>query len=302
MIDFKNEFSWSKSRDNLFKECKRRYYFEKYGFWGGWKYDAPKNVKELYLLKNIKSRHIWIGQVVHDIIKHILLKYKNGNKVDLGYILSVLRHRLQEDFSSSNSKSYKSYPKKGGLFEHEYDMLIQKEDWEELFKKAENCIINFYNSDTFKKIRAINPKDWVFLEDFLAFNFEGTRVYLSIDFAIKQRDHIMLYDWKTGREREDKSIDIQLSCYALYVMQKWNLLPDKVTAKLYNVAVDKEDTFQITEDIINNTKEYMRQSIQEMRSFLLDSDNNVANIEKFPKTSDEYKCNRCSFKRVCSTD
>ena len=299
MDEFKNEFSWSKSRDGLFKECKRRYYLERYGYWNGWKYDAPENVKELYMLKNVKSRHIWIGNVVHDAIKNLLLKHKAGHKLELGYILSSLRKQIEGDFSSSKSKTYKKYPKTCGLFEHEYDILVSKDEWDELFKIAEKCIVNFYNSDTFKQIKTINPSDWVFLEDFLNFDFEGTKVHLMIDFAIKQEDSIVLYDWKTGKEREDKSIDMQLSSYALYVLQKWSLPPEKVAAKVYNAAIDKEDSFQITGDIIEDTKNYMRQSIQKMKSFLRDEENNIASIEDFPKTSDEYRCTRCSFKRVC---
>lgn len=300
MTEFKNEFSWSKSRDGLFRECKRRYYFEKYGFWGGWRYDAPENVKELYMLRNIKPRYIWIGQVVHDIIKNVLSRYKSGNKVDLGYALSILRKRLQEDFSFSNTKSYKKDPKRGGLFEHEYDMLVSKDDWDELFKRAEDCIINFYNSDTFRHIKSIGPENWTFLEDFLSFDFEGTKIYLKIDFAVKHDDGIILYDWKTGKDREDKNIDMQLACYALFVMQQWELSPEKIMTKLFNVAIDKEDTFPITQDIINNTKEYIRNSIQEMKSVLKDKENNIADIKDFPKTTDEYKCRTCSFKRVCS--
>ena len=71
-MNFKNEFSWSKSRDEVFNECKRKYYFNHYGFWGGWDPASPDKIRELYVLKNLSSRHIWIGQVVHDIIKYCL--------------------------------------------------------------------------------------------------------------------------------------------------------------------------------------------------------------------------------------
>jgi hypothetical protein len=36
MPELTNDFSWSRSRDNTFQECKRRYYYHYYGSWGGW--------------------------------------------------------------------------------------------------------------------------------------------------------------------------------------------------------------------------------------------------------------------------
>ena len=57
MADFKNEFSWSYSRDNLFQECKREYYYNYYGSWGGWeKNKADEITRTLYVLKNLQNR------------------------------------------------------------------------------------------------------------------------------------------------------------------------------------------------------------------------------------------------------
>src|SRR3989337_885626 len=36
VADLVNEFSWSRTRDNAFKECRRRYYYQYNGAWGGW--------------------------------------------------------------------------------------------------------------------------------------------------------------------------------------------------------------------------------------------------------------------------
>ena len=40
--EFKNDFSWSFSRDNAFNTCKRKYYYSYYGSWGGWNKDADE--------------------------------------------------------------------------------------------------------------------------------------------------------------------------------------------------------------------------------------------------------------------
>lgn len=299
-MNIQNEFSWSKSRDELFNECKRKYYFNHYGCWGGWDQTAPERIRELYVLKNLSTRHIWIGQVVHEIIKYYLIQLKTGNNLTLSHLVFILKKKLKEDYDCSEAGIYKKFPKKKcGLVEHEYKYLISKDEWDELFKTAENCITHFYNSDTLKEIKKENIDKWLFLEDFLSFNFEGTKVFLSIDFAIRNGDNqIVLYDWKTGKER-DVEMDVQLACYALYVIQKWNLDPDKLIIKKYNVALDKDDEFKITAETIEDIKEYMRKSIEDMKNVLKDKENNVAEEEDFPKTTNIKNCLRCNFKKVC---
>lgn len=299
MVDFKNEFSWSKSRDGLFNECKRKYYFNHYGCWGGWDPTAPERIRELYILKNLSTRQIWIGQVVHDIIKYYLTKLKSGEDVISSHLIFKLKKRLKEDFECSETGIYKKFPKKCGLVEHEYKMLISKDEWDELFKYAEKCIMNFYNSDILKEIKREDIDKWLFLEDFLSFDFEGTKVYLSIDFAIKDKDNrVVLYDWKTGKER-DVEMDVQLACYALYVLQKWNLSPDRIIIKKFNVALGKEDEFKATTQIIEDIKDYMRKSIEDMKNILKDRENNIAEEKNFPKTTNVKNCLRCNFKKVC---
>jgi len=296
---FKNNFSWSKSRDGLFNECKRKYFFNYYGYWGGWEINAPDHLKKLYMLKNLSTRHIWIGQVVHKIIKEYLVKLISGEGLTLSHLIFRLKKKLKDDFDCSKSGIYKKFPKKCGLVEHEYKILISKDEWDELFKYAEKCMMNFYNSDTLKEIKKQNIKNWLFLEDFLFFDFEGTKVYLNIDFAIKDaNNNIILYDWKTGKDR-NVEMDVQLACYALYVLQKWNLNPDRIIIKKFNVALDKEDEFKVTSQMIEDIKNHMRRSINEMKNSLKDKENNFAEEENFQKTTNIKNCVRCNFKKVC---
>lgn len=300
-MEFKNEFSWSKSRDDVFNICKRKYYFQHYGSWGGWESTAPERTREIYILKNLSTRQIWIGQVVHDIIHLFLIQLKAGNNLNLSNLLFRLKKRLNEDFTCSESGLYKKFPKRCGLLEHEYKLLIQKEEWDKLFESAEKCIINFYNSDTLKNIKNQDPSQWIFLEDFLSFDFEGTKTYLKIDFAIEKENKIILYDWKTGKERETE-MDIQLACYALYISQKRNINPNNIIVKRYNVALDKEDQFEINSQMMEYIKNYMRKSINYMKEFLIDKNNNIVKEEDFPKISILNNCIQCNFKKICEKE
>ena len=72
MSSFKNEFSWSISRDRVFQTCPRQYYFNYYGYWGGWEINAPERTRRIYVLKQLKNRYMWAGAKVHDCIERTL--------------------------------------------------------------------------------------------------------------------------------------------------------------------------------------------------------------------------------------
>lgn len=60
MSNFKSEFSWSISRDRIFQIWPRQYYFNYYGYWLGWEINVPLRVKQIYILKQLKNRYMWV--------------------------------------------------------------------------------------------------------------------------------------------------------------------------------------------------------------------------------------------------
>src|SRR5215475_10053588 len=63
MPELLNEFSWSRSRDGSFQECRRKYFYHYYGAWGGWDTTAAEDVRRLYILKQLASRQQWASGV-----------------------------------------------------------------------------------------------------------------------------------------------------------------------------------------------------------------------------------------------
>ena len=56
VADLTNDFSWSRSRDNVFQECRRRYYLHYYGSWGGWQAEGDPRARLLYVLKRLQHK------------------------------------------------------------------------------------------------------------------------------------------------------------------------------------------------------------------------------------------------------
>lgn len=299
MTDFKNEFSWSKSRNEIFNECKREYFFNHYGFWNGWDNNEGDRIKRIYYLKQLKTKEIWLGQIIHEIIKYVLEQLKYGRKISLGHAIAILKKKFEEGFIQSTMKKYTGFRSKTHkFFEDEYEIEISEENKKDLLKKSESCLINFFNSDTFIEIKNTPLSDWISLEEFLSFDLEGNKIFLSMDFAMKKDDKIIIYDWKTGKERSSE-FDLQLTCYALYLSEKLKVSPENITTKIFNLSINKEDTFEINIEKLNEMKDYIKKSANKMKSYLKDIDNNVAIEEDFPKEEGFY-CSRCSFKKICS--
>lgn len=298
---FKNEFSWSKSRDSLFKECKRKYFFNHYGFWNGWITSEDERVKKIYYLKKLASKDIWVGSRVHEMIEFILKRFRVGEDIGLGYSLKKLRNRMESDWSMSKLGGYTGFATKAHrFFEDEYGEGIGEEEKEGCIEKAEICLTNFYNSDIFMEIRQTSVEDWITLEDFLSFDFEGIRVYLSIDFAMRINDRIVLFDWKTGKERR-ADYELQLGLYALYVSEKLDVPAERIMAKMFYLALGAEgkvDSFEVDSERLEEVKQILRSSISEMKRLLQDVTENEAVEEDFERSEGPW-CSRCSFRKVC---
>ena len=220
MRELRNEFSWSKSRHEKFAECPRAYWFHYYGSWGGWDAATGLETRELYVLKNLSSRWQWAGSTVHEAIRHMLNRSRfSGDAQSLDRLLDETRRRSRTQFAASREKGYWRDPKRiPGLVEHEYAEPVPPEEWKRIWDELiEGSIRGFYGSGTLERIRAIPPKRWLTVDELDSWTFEGTKVWVAIDFAYRDEDdRIHVLDWKTGKERG--ADHMQVAQYALYAL------------------------------------------------------------------------------------
>ena len=300
--ELQNEFSWSKSRHEKFTECARAYWFHYYGSWGGWDAAAGAAVRELYVLKNLSSRWQWAGSVVHEALRHMLSRTRlTGDRKGLDRLLEEVRQRTRVQWGASRDKSYWRDPKRvPGLVEHEYGEPVPPEEWKRVWDELiERSIRAFYASDTFDRIRAIPPDRWLTVDELDTWSFEGTKVWVAIDFAYRDADdRVHVLDWKTGRERG--ADHLQLGIYALYAQRKWGVPPESVVAGLVYLGSEAERVeVSVDAAALEAAQRKMRESIAGMRERLDDPLRNVAAMERFPQIEDRTACRRCPFRRPC---
>jgi len=300
MTELKNEFSWSKTRDEVFKTCLRQYWFAYYGYWNGWFENAPDRTRQIYILKNLKNRHMWAGEKVHECIQRSLNNIRRGIKVlSVDEIVSITLDQMRAEFRSSKLRTYWKKPKTCALFEHEYEIELTDDQWKDTANNVETCLRNFYASDIYDGLKS-HPRDgWLEVEEFSSFHLDNNRINLAIDCAIKERDEVYLYDWKTGKSLSE-DLSIQLCSYALYAMEKWNVHPESLRIIEYNLSFDKSNWFSITHGEVEDIKGYIQGSIKDMESLLVDAGNNIQmEEERFRKVEDERVIMRCNFRKVC---
>lgn len=137
------------------------------------------------------------------------------------------------------------------------------------------------------------------MEDFSSFHLDNVRINLAIDCAIRESDDIYIYDWKTGKSLSE-DLSIQLCCYALYAMEKWHVHPGSLRIIECNLSFDKANWFSVTGGEAEDIKGYIRGSIKDMQSLLMDVENNIPLEEdRFSMVEDERVSLRCNFRKVC---
>jgi len=132
------------------------------------------------------------------------------------------------------------------------------------------------------------------------FHLDQTKIWAVLDCSFRTEDgDITIIDWKAGRSMSE-DVSMQLSCYAMYAMEKWGIDPENVKLIEYNLLANQGADFNISGSEIQNAKAYIKGSIADMQSLLVDVDENVPKEEAaFQKVEDEKVRADCNFRKVC---
>ena len=303
MGELKNEFAWSKSRDESLKTCPRQYYFNYYGKWGGWEYGAQERTRQLYVLSKLQTRPMWAGSVVHSCIERTLKNLRRGIDVlNPQKIIEVTVSQMREGYKSSRAKKYRANPKSCALFEHEYGVPVSDEEWRQTAEDVRTCLHTFYTSDLFARLRAVPREAWLEVEEFSSFTLDGVKVWAVIDCSFRDGALVDIYDWKTGRNLAEEST-VQLKCYALYAHETWGVALDNVRIAEYYLLPNELQDYRVAAGDAADARTYILGSVADMQSLLADVDANVPLAEEaFVKTDKPRGCRRCNFVRVCRPD
>ena len=306
-----NNFSWSNSRAATFERCRRAYWWQYYGAWGGWERNAPPTTRLAYVLKNLTSRWAWVGSAVHEAIEAILKRMQRKalhgqlqfgeSGPDVEHEVEKLTEAMRDQYRQSLTKRYHENPKRNfGLMEHEYDDPVSRDEWKKASEKARGALRSFLTSDVFAHIAASDPKAWLPIEQLDQFHLDGIGIWAAPDFAMRTPDGgAELYDWKTGAVNPERS-RLQMACYTLYMEERHEVQPAKLVSRLVYLGPDlhvHEERFDTLQ--LRAARDEIRESMERMRALLADPEKNVAEQASFPLTDEVSRCRTCVFRRLC---
>lgn len=301
MTDFKNEFSWSKSRDEIFKECERKYYYNHYAFWGGWDKDTDSRTREIYILKNLQGIYMWMGERVHGAIEESLKIAREESHLPLkDKIISQMSDEMRRDYSQSQKGLYRRNPKQyHGFFEHEYKKAVDKAKWQQLHNNAVECITNYYTCPILAEAMEVGPGYWMPIENMASFELFKTKIHVKVDFAYRKNGRLIIVDWKTGKP-DEKDMTVQLGCYAIYATKKWAVKAKRIDALVYSLLSKEHKEIDMIEGRITEAEHRILTSIDAMKKKLVGERENIPLPEKeFSQAANNKSCNYCNFQKVC---
>jgi hypothetical protein len=294
-----NEFSWSRSRDACFQECRRRYYYQYYGAWGGWDPAAPVEVRHLYVLKQLASRQQWAGRAVHDAIELALHGLGHGHALPVEPFVADVIERMRGEWRSSRAGRYHQDPKTCALFEHEYGVVLTRAAWQAVSQGVGQCVRNFFRLPLLSEIRRTRPEHWSIEHWSKVFEFEGTPLWASPDFGFWTEDgRLGLVDWKTGGGQGEGAA-FQLGCYALYAHEVLGVEPERLDLFEVNLREPRVTRHDWDAERLQAVRERVRLSIRGMKAYLADPATNAAAPGDFERTEDLRLCRWCNFRAVC---
>lgn len=275
------------------------YYFQYYGFWGGWEIDADDRTRMIYILKKLQNRQMWAGKKVHDCIENVIMEIQEGfEKIDVSQKIEGTLDQMRKEFLSSKNKKYLTDPKSCALFEHEYRLEVNETEWKSNADNVVECLKLFFNSEVYMEILKLTENQWLEMEQFPFFYFNDVKIYAVLDFAFRRNDKIIIYDWKTGKE-DAKRDRFQLACYGLFAIQKWEIKPEKVKLVDFFLSNGEQYDYNFIDFELDQIQEYIRNSIGEMKDKLDDPQENIAKEDRFIFSDNKKICNYCSYYEIC---
>jgi len=300
MPELKSELSWSISRANLLRDCARRYYYHYYLSWEGWKPEASPARRKAYTLKLMLNLDMLAGQIVHEVIREIFDRQREGlSSVTCEQARKRAHTRLRDAWRQSKEQLWRRNPKRfANLFEHYYEHEVPRARLDGIREKVDTCITNLFGSEIFKSIQRAGVKHWLAIDQLDFFEFAGVKIYAVPDFALRDGQKVRIYDWKTGKP--DENVERQLTCYALFANKRWHVPLDCTVPLAVYLRADQAEQVDVTEERAARLKDYIRTTLFEMMRLLRSVEHNLPRgIDAFSPSDDATQCARCFFQELC---
>lgn len=301
----------SKSSISEFNDCERRWAL--HHCWYDFDYfEFPDDLKrECQFHARLMSNEAFAGQVVHDVIDEALRgrvegrfplePYERAKEIAAQYIAES-RQFVAAYQSGAKAPKLQRQPLFRLFFNEGFDGHAKAE----FRKTVEFSLLNFFDSELFKSIEAIDPAYYEFPPHGGSpwFLDGAVPIYANFDFALRMPEETVLFDWKTGKVSRWSEQDVrsQLHTYAAYALTKWKTPPDQLRLRAVWLGAGLDQVYEVpfSLEYLNHMRGEWRERYKLLRDRRERAKGDLEKLfELFPATGVKKKtCRSCSF-RFC---
>lgn len=299
-----NQLRWSKSRASTFSDCKRKYYLRYYQHWGGWEDGASEISQLAYRLGKMVTMATLTGSAVHEVLAAHFRGIGNGQFRELVPERPV--EIMRRVWMDAKKELWKNNPKKyPPLFELYYDRLPEDDRLREYAEKARQAIKAVTRLPIYGRLKNIDRNDILWVDpaggafsERVVFNLPPYEAISVPDLIYKERDTIVIVDWKTGQARAQDHL--QMEAGAIWTRQRINGADGPIRAYLAYLVSGSNDEFPVTDNDCLKAEGIIRDDMEAMTGYLEDSERNIPRSEEaFPRQQNRKFCEYCDFQEIC---
>lgn len=278
---WKQYHSWSRSRQQIFNDCPRKYYYRYVLFYEVPFGDELKSVTGL--TKRMHNIDFFLGDIVHVAIENQIYQISNGREVQdfipaINYISRIIEEVIEKP--------------EDHLIESLNGEVIEAERIAEIGKEAERQIKIFFSEyfDFYKGLEFLN------YERFSDFQIDDLTFWVKPDLVTRSLNGLIyVTDWKTNSKYEHAVDSFQMNLYILWAIAKGYGTLAEIRGEVIFLDIGKSQAYEVTQQDLDSFKTHIVEKSRE----LFHEIHSRNDIEDFLKTTDQKICTSCGYCQYC---
>ena len=132
-------------------------------------------------------------------------------------------------------------------------------------------------------------------EQFKTFVCKNASATVKLDYLCsdKNDNRVLIYDWKTGKSKDDYNTSLQVGAYVLWITKDWNKKLERVEANLVYLKTGTVRTYLFTNKDLGEFENTIVTDFNAM--------NESYDKSYFTPSPDSMKCAKCTFGTYCDS-
>ncbi len=273
---WRRHFGWSKSRAEVFRDCRKRYAFQYL-----YKWEPGPTAAMAKRLGKLTSLPAQIGSLVHDEIHR------------------VVEARLRGRDDPPETSTHRLGTLLSGIAEAPGETLMEArfEDLagDELATRLESArarvseLAERFHRDHWPRYR---EQEILTAEKLESFTVGEHRVWVVPDLVVRDAGGgVRLVDWKTGEREDEADGSPQLGVYLMWIVERFGVPLDRTSAELVWLASGRVAPTTRSPDQLAELAETIAADSREMLA--------ISEWSQITASPEPHRCRRCPFRPLC---